>query len=370
MRFRNLQSADMTSDFKTHPVHGYVARRIGADARYLNNRVDEETAAWRDVEIALNRDPVTKRLDAHLAARFSNLSRNYFQNLIADGEVLVNGKRSKSNYRLKRGDVVTLTVPALPERIIASEPIPLDIIYEDEQLIVINKQPGIICHPGRSNLSGTLANGLVYHMLNGAENTGDRNPGIVHRLDRNTTGVMVTAKEPYAHIHLSRQFADRNTRKEYLALVRGAPPAERGRIALAIGFHPEQRELMTCRPDGIDMREAETEYEVKERLGDFTLLIARLLTGRTHQIRVHLQTAGMPIVGDPGYGKYLDGQARNVADPPAVAAFPRQALHAWRLGITHPATKNPVEFTAPLPADYAEMLDTLREAKGRGGLRK
>jgi 23S rRNA pseudouridine1911/1915/1917 synthase len=351
----------MTANFKHHPVHGYTARRIGADARFLNNRVDEETATFRDVEITLSRDAITKRLDAHLAARFSNLSRNYFQNLIADGEVLVNGKPSKSNYRLKSGDVITLKVPELPERILASEPIPLDIIYEDAQLIVINKQPGIICHPGRSNLSGTLANGLVYHMLKGAENTMDLNPGIVHRLDKNTTGVMVAAKEPYAHLHLSRQFAGRNTRKEYLALVRGAPAEDRGTISLSIGFHPTERELMTCREDGIDMKPAETEYEVKERFRGFTLLVARLLTGRTHQIRAHLQAVGLPIVGDPGYGGWLDGKPHDcAADPPEVSAFPRQALHAWRLGITHPATKKPIEFTAPLPADYERMLDSLR----------
>jgi len=351
----------MPSEFKHHPVHGYRSRQIGADPRYLNNRVDEETATFRDVEIALNREPLTKRLDAHLSARFSSLSRNYFQNLIADGEVLVNGQPSKSNYRLKCGDIITLQVPELPERIIASEPIPLDIIYEDEHLIVINKQPGIICHPGRGNLGGTLANALVHHMLGGAENTVDLNPGIVHRLDRNTTGVMVAAKAPYAHIHLSRQFAGRNTRKEYLALVRGAPKEERGRINLPLGFHPEQRELMTCRSDGIDMRTAETEYEVKERFKGFTLLVARLLTGRTHQIRVHLQAIGLPIVGDPGYGNYLDGRPEDRAgDPPAVAAFPRQALHAWRLRIMHPIKKEAVEFTAPLPADFAALLDSLR----------
>jgi 23S rRNA pseudouridine1911/1915/1917 synthase len=351
----------MTSDFKTHSVHGYVARRIGADPRYLNNRVDEETALFRDVEIALNRPPLTRRLDVHLSARFSNLSRNYFQNLIADGEVLVNGKPSKSNYRLKSGDVITLKVPQLPERIIASEPIPLDIIFEDKHLIVINKPPGIICHPGRSNFNGTLANALVHYMLNGAENTIDLNPGIVHRLDKNTTGVMVAAKEPYAHLHLSRQFADRHTRKEYLALVRGAPTEESGRIDLPVGFHPTERELMTCRPDGVDMKEAETGYEVKERFNGFTLLLARLLTGRTHQIRVHLQAVGLPIVGDPGYGAYLDGAPRNrAADPPAVASFPRQALHAWRLGITHPVTKQPVQFIAPPPDDFMRLVESLK----------
>lgn len=351
----------MSSKLRNHPVHGYAPRRYGADPRYLNNRVDEETASFRDVRIALNRPPVTRRLDRHLAARFSNLSRNYFQQMIAEGEVRINGRQVKPNYRLKSGDVITLRVPQLPDRVIVSEAIPLDILYEDDHLIVINKRAGIICHPGRNNFSGTIANGLVYHMLEGKENTDNINPGIVHRLDKNTTGVMVAARNAYAHHHLSRQFAQRRVRKEYLAIVRGEVANDSGLIDLPVGYHPTERELMTCRSDGIEMKPSETEYEVRERFSGFTLLVARPLTGRTHQIRVHLQTTGYPIVGDCGYGDLPGGAApRSAAGNPAVTPFPRQALHAWRLTLTHPVTKKKVEFVAPPPGDLARLTDSLR----------
>ena len=346
---------------RNRPVRGYVPRRYGADPRYLNNRVDGETASFRDVEIALNRPPRTRRLDSHLAARFSNLSRNYFQQMITEGEVRVNGRKVKSNCRLKSGDVITLRVPQLPDHVITSQPIPLDIIYEDDHLIAINKPPGIICHPGRNNFSGTIANGLVCHVLGGRENTENINPGIVHRLDKNTTGIMVAARNPYAHHHLSRQFAQRRVRKEYLALVRGQVAGEEGLIDLPVGFHPTERELMTCRADGVGLKPSQTEFKVVGRFKRFTLLTLRLLTGRTHQIRVHLQAIGHPVVGDPGYGCFLGGKAGPSADdPPGVRSFHRQALHARRLVVTHPATKGKVEFIAPLPEDMERLIDSLR----------
>jgi len=332
---------------------------------------EDDTAVFRDIRIAFNRPPHITRLDAHLAARFSNLSRAFFQRLIREGEVRVGGRRVKPSHALRQPDVITLRLPEMPERIIEPEPIPLDIIHEDADILVINKQPGIICHPGRGNQSGTLANAVINHVLRGRPNTDSVNPGIVHRLDKNTTGAMVIAKTPYAHHHICRQFMSRRVDKTYIALVAGALRKKEGLLEMPVGFHPRRRELRTCAPDGIDMKEARTEYKVVEEFppassvgkalkglphrrkglpAGCTLVSVKLHTGRTHQIRVHFASIGHPVIGDAAYG----------VPPKCAPALNRQALHAWKLTITHPATKRKRTFTAPLPEDMTSLLTALR----------
>ncbi|MFH1551161.1 MAG: RluA family pseudouridine synthase [Planctomycetota bacterium] len=332
-------------------INSHWRKRLGQKIAAGEIAPEDDTAVFRDIEIAFNRPPHIVRLDAHLAARFSNLSRAFFQRLIRDGEVRVGGRRVKPSHALKQPDVITLRLPEMPERIIEPEPIPLDIIHEDADILVINKQPGIICHPGRGNQSGTLANAIINHVLRGRPNTDNVNPGIVHRLDKNTTGAMVIAKNPYAHHHICRQFMSRRVDKIYIALVAGALRKKEGLIDMPVGFHPRRRELMTCASDGIAMKEARTEYKVIEKFAGCTLVSVKLHTGRTHQIRVHFQAIGHPVIGDAAYG----------VPPQRAPALNRQALHAWKLTITHPATKRKRTFTAPLPEDIEQLLNSLRK---------
>ncbi len=346
---------------------------------------EDDATVFRDIEITFNRPPRIARLDAHLAARFSNLSRAFFQRLIREGEVRVNGRRVKPSHALKQSEAVMLRLPEMPERIIEPEPIPLDIIHEDADILVINKSPGIICHPGRGNQCGTLANAVINHVLRGRPNTGSVNPGIVHRLDKNTTGVMVVAKNPYTHHHICRQFMSRRVDKVYLALVAGALRKKEGLIDMPVGFHPRKRELMTCGPDGIEMKEARTEYRVIEKFEGCSLVSVKLHTGRTHQIRVHFQAIGHPVIGDTAYfgdcpgitprtltgsrGENPEraepgeaGRPRLVdsgLSPKHTPTLARQALHAWKLTITHPGTKRKRTFTAPLPEDLQSLLHSL-----------
>lgn len=318
-----------------------------------------EADVFRDIEIALSRAPGTVRLDAHLVGRFSNISRAYFQRMIREGEVLVNDRPRKPGYSLKLGDVIRLSLPEMPDRVIVPEDIPLDIIHEDDDLLVLNKPPGIIIHPGRGNQSGTLANGIIHHILRGAPNDDNVNPGIVHRLDKNTTGVIATARNPFAHTHLSRQFMQRRVGKTYLAVVSPAPAARTGEIRADIGYDPRDRQLMTCAADAVAHKHAHTEYEVLERFGDAALLAVSLHTGRTHQIRAHLEHIGCPVIGDPAYNR-IDPPEADACAGPRHATMGRQALHAWKLTVTHPATKQKITFTAPLPADFEALLAALR----------
>jgi 23S rRNA pseudouridine1911/1915/1917 synthase len=331
-------------------INSHWRKRLGQKIAEGEIAPEDDTAVFRDIEIAFNRPPHITRLDAHLAARFSNLSRAFFQRLIRDGEVRVGGRRVKPSHALKQPDVITLRLPEMPERIIEPEPIPLDIIHEDADILVINKQPGIICHPGRGNQSGTLANAVINHVLRGRPNTNSVNPGIVHRLDKNTTGAMVVAKNLYAHHHICRQFMSRRVDKIYIALVAGALRKKEGLIDMPVGFHPRRRELMTCASDGIAMKEARTEYKVIEKFAGCTLVSVKLHTGRTHQIRVHFQAIGNPVIGDAVYG----------VPPKHTSSLNRQALHAWKLTITHPGTKRKRTFTAPLPEDIEQLLNSLR----------
>lgn len=291
---------------------------------------------------------VGRRLDVFLA-RASGLSRARVQELIERGAVLVEGHPQKPRHALRIRERVTLTVPDPEPLALAPEPIPLDILYEDEDLLVLNKPAGLVVHPGAGRTTGTLVHALLAHCRNLSGIGGVERPGIVHRLDRETSGVMVAAKSEAAHASLSAQFKDRVVRKRYLALVHGAVGPETGRIEAAIGRRERDRKRMGVRARG--GREARTAYRVLRRLADMTLIEASPETGRTHQIRVHFAHIGHPVVGDAVYG---GRRGRHPAAPDGSRAG-RQILHAWRLGFRHPRTNAWLEFTAPIPEDLRAL---------------
>jgi 23S rRNA pseudouridine1911/1915/1917 synthase len=242
-----------------------------------------------------------------------------------------------------------------------AEPLPLDILYEDPHLLVVNKAAGLVVHPAAGHASGTLVHGILYHCPDLEGIGAEKRPGIVHRLDKDTSGIMVVAKNARAHDDLSRQFKARSIEKHYLALVVGSPKADNGRIDLPIGRHPVERKKMSARSRR--GREALTLWQVRERFIGATLIDVELKTGRTHQIRVHCQAMGFPILGDPIYGRKGAAKQITAGNPAWQAVFQsaaRQMLHAHRLGFKHPADDRPLSFEAPLPADMADLLEKLR----------
>ena len=358
------------------------------------------------------------RLDKYLQNNLKSVSRNQIQKLIACEGVTVNSKRAKPSTTLHAGDVIDVILPPRPAKELTPEPIPLEILYEDEHLIVVNKHAGLIVHPARGQLTGTLLNALAHHFQQqrtqsgkpdekvshadgtidglsslGAEGT---RPGVVHRLDKNTTGVMLVAKRDESHWIVARQFERRTTLKAYLALVHGNLPDVGGAIEQPIGKHPTVREAMAVRHDS-SARHALTLYRVRERYDGYSLVELELKTGRTHQIRVHLSYMGCPIVGDILYGGEPVGTHEIEQPPEVVAARPyltyarpkdegermeararerhdmlmtTPALHAALLGITHPATKEPMRFTAPVPSPMRDVVAKLRGHPETGDVAK
>lgn len=326
---------------------------------------EDNTDAALTVTFRLTRD-LKKRLDKYLQDRIPFMSRTQLQRLIAESGVTVNDRQPKASTNLRLGDVVTVVVPPPPAKDIPAEEIPLQVLYEDDDLIVINKQAELIVHPARGNKRGTLINALVWHFTHrsgGALSTvgaDDARPGVVHRLDRSTTGVIVVAKTDTAHWRLARQFENRTTDKRYLALVHGRVEPVADIIDLPIGKHPIHRELMAVRFDEA-AKPSQTLYRVREQFDEFALVELELHTGRTHQIRVHLSHLGWPIVGDEPYGgrvvaeRDLAREARG--DGPLIT---RQALHATSLAVRHPMTATPMEFIAPLWPDMHRLIELLR----------
>lgn len=305
-----------------------------------------------------------KRLDVFLSIHLESCSRSHAASLISQKLVQVNEATRKPGYRLKPGDEVTGNVPA-PEPVdYLPEPIPLDILFEDDQIIVVNKPAGMVVHPAPGNETGTLVNALLHHCSDLAGIGGQQRPGIVHRLDKDTSGTLVVAKTGVSHAELSRQFKQRSVQKTYLALVIGALTESKGVIDLPIGRHPQDRKRMSTvshRP-----RNAETHWRVREQFSGCSLLEVGLKTGRTHQIRVHCSAIHHPIIGDPVYGpkrrKYptgAHGLTKSVAD--ILAGARRQMLHAWRLSCNHPVSGEALAFQSPLPKDLSEILDALRQ---------
>ena len=302
-----------------------------------------------------------RRVDKYLHNRFSNLSRRLIQDAIRAGSVKVNGKIAKPSFKLSPGDKIDLKLPEPPGKEILPEDIPLNIIYEDSCLIVLNKQPGMLVHPARGNTHGTLVNALVFYSDKLSSGLGEFRPGIVHRLDKNTTGVMVVAKDDTTQWEIARQFERRQVKKSYLAIVHGTPELTADRIKAPLGIHPRTREKYAIRPES--GKEAITFYEVLESFRGFSLLKLTPKTGRTHQIRVHLSYIKHPIVADDMYGGRFVYPWQLADDEPAVQqpAISRVALHASTLEFKHPETNKMVKFEAPLPEDMQNLLDMLRK---------
>lgn len=299
------------------------------------------------------------RLDVYLTGRDAGLSRSQIRKAVEEGRVLVAGRQVKAGHRLRTGETVELVIPEPAPSDVLPEAIPLSIVFEDEHLLVVDKPAGMVVHPAAGHSSGTLVHALLHHCRDLSGIGGVLRPGIVHRLDRDTSGLLLVAKTDEAHRGLTTQFRDRRIDKTYLALVLGTPPTENGEILLPVGRHPVDRKRMSTRSSR--GREAVTRWSVRERFGAATLLEVDLLTGRTHQIRVHLSSQGYPVAGDPVYGK--SGWLRSVADTETrsiLRSLKRQALHAARIAFRHPVHGTLLSFQSPLPEDLAVLCDALR----------
>lgn len=295
-----------------------------------------------------------QRIDRFLSEQMPEYSRSYIQKLIKDGQVSVSDKLVKSNYKITGSEEIRLQIPEQVVPDILPEPIPLDILYEDQDLIVVNKPKGMVVHPAAGHYSGTLVNALMYHCkedLSGIN--GVMRPGIVHRIDRNTTGSLLVCKNDFAHNAIAEQLKVHSITRKYRAIVHGNLKEDQGTVNAPIGRHPTDRKKMAIEPR--NGREAITHYRVLERFGNYTYIECQLETGRTHQIRVHMSSIHHPIVGDDVYG-------------PAKCPFSGlqgQTLHAQILGFLHPRTGEYMEFSAPLPEYFEALLNRLRTASAR-----
>ena len=337
------------------------------DAAYIENEPDEFITDMTDshngidtadscMKITLSvsadsdtSDAVGTRIDKFLSENLRDFSRSYLQTLIQDGSVIVNGKNVKSNYKLNAGDIIAIHVPEVKEQEIAAENIPLDILYEDEDIIVVNKPKGMVVHPAAGHTSGTLVNALMYHCkdhLSGIN--GELRPGIVHRIDMNTTGVLVACKNDYAHRKIAEQLSVHSITRKYEAICYNAFREETGTVDAPIGRNPVDRKKMAI--DKKNGRRAVTHYRVLENFKHFAHIECQLETGRTHQIRVHMASIGHPLLGDDTY---------TAAKPPY--RLTGQTLHARVLGFIHPRTGQYVEFEAPLPDYFTKILADLQK---------
>ena len=302
-------------------------------------------------EINLQVEEKADRIDLYLSQHLCDLSRSRIQQLIEQGQVQVNDKICISKkITVQSGDRISITIPEPKPLDLQPEAIPLDVLYEDDSLIIINKPAGLVIHPAAGHESGTLVNALLAHCTNLAGIGGVQRPGIVHRLDKDTTGAIAIAKTDQAHQHLQAQLKAKTAQREYLGVAHGAPSAESGTIDQPIGRHPVDRKKMTILPVDKGGRTAITHWQVRERLGNYTLIYFQLETGRTHQIRVHSAYMGHSLVGDSVYGS-----GRSVG-----VNLPGQALHAWRLRLQHPVSGEWIEAIAPLPLTFIKLLDVLR----------
>jgi 23S rRNA pseudouridine1911/1915/1917 synthase len=299
------------------------------------------------------------RLDAFLAARVEGVSRTALKRAIEDGDVLVGGSVAKPSHKLKGGEHVEVELPESPPSEVTPEDIPLEILYEDGELVVVNKPAGMVVHPAAGVQSGTLAGALAFHFRQLSEHAGSLRPGIVHRLDRDTSGVIVVARTAQAHENLADQFRARTVFKSYVALVHGVVKDEKGKVEGSLGRDPRNRTRMAVVRGG---RVALSLWRVRRRFERMTLLDVQIKTGRTHQIRVHLAWMKHPVVADEVYG---GGRDKTIADPALrarVRALGRQFLHAERLGFHHPRTGEWLSLTAPLPTNLSEFLEALDSA--------
>ncbi|MBI1763180.1 MAG: RluA family pseudouridine synthase [Acidobacteria bacterium] len=324
---------------------------------------DDDYGAAAVLALSVPVEADNQRLDLFLVERVSTASRSAIQRAITGGEITVNDRLVKPSHRLTVGEFIAGTIPQAPPIEAVPEDIPLNLIYEDDTLIVINKPAGMVTHPGAGVTSGTLANALVHHLQQQAaalpKRGGVSRPGIVHRLDVGTSGLIVVAKTDQAHLHLAEQFEARTVSKNYLALVYGNVKENAGRIEAPLGRDPRSRVKMAVVKEG---RSALTLYQAVERFAEFTLLEVEIKTGRTHQIRVHLAYLNHPVVADTTYDAGRAQQLKHPQIRAAVTRLKRPFLHAARLSFTHPATRQRLDFTAPLPAELSALLDQVRNA--------
>ncbi len=296
----------------------------------------------------MNPQQAGERIDRFLDSLMEDFTRSHLQKLIRDQYVTVNGGCVKSSYKMREGDRVTVTVPEVKETDILPETIALSIVYEDADMLVVDKPQGMVVHPAAGNETGTLVNALLAYCgdtLSGIN--GEKRPGILHRIDKDTSGLLMVAKNDRAHQSLAAQIKAHSLTRAYLALVHGGFKEDSGTIALPIGRHPHDRKKMAVTEK--NARSAVTHYFVKERFSGYTLVECRLETGRTHQIRVHMSDRGHPIVGDPVYGVKKEPFSLN-----------GQLLHAWQIGFNHPTSGKYMEFQSPLPAHFEKVLKRLR----------
>ena len=312
-----------------------------------------------------------RRLDKYLHGRFRKLSRTTLQRMIKRGDILANGRPTKNSYEVENGDVIDLTMPVPEPYDVTPENIPLDIVYEDDFVLAVNKRVGMIVHPASRTQHGTIANGLAYYCTSLAKTDDPFRPGIVHRLDKNTSGILIVAKTDEAHWRLAMQFEQRTVQKMYLAVVHGNPEFDEDVIDVPIGQHPtvHDRYIATGFAERLGgkfqkklSKEAVTRYRVAERFSGYSLIELYPKTGRTHQLRIHMSHVRHPIVGDPFYGgRHVSmRQVTGRPEDPEEPRFTRQMLHAWRLTVTHPIHQQPLVLEAPLAADMVELLELLR----------
>lgn len=327
---------------------------------------NEEQELYEHYRLVADDGQKSLRIDKFLVNRI-DASRNKIQSAAEAGNILVNDKPVKNNYKIKPGDVVSIVLAYPPREIeLIPEDIPLDIVYEDQDLVVVNKQAGMVVHPGYGHYSGTLVNALLYHFKDLPQfNSGEQRPGLVHRIDKNTSGLLVVAKNEVAMNHLAKQFYDKTTHRQYIALVWGRFPKKEGTIEAHVGRSKKNRKVMQVFSEQEHGKHAVTHYRVLEDLGYVSLIECRLETGRTHQIRIHFKHMGHPLFNDPEYGgdKILKGTlftkykqfVKNCFE-----ALPRQALHAKTLGFVHPRTKEYMDFDSPVPQDMQTVIDKWR----------
>lgn len=333
--------------------------------KFSNEELESEDELFEHHRFEVPKGQSLVRIDKYLMQVVENTTRNKIQQAATEGNILVNEVAVKSNYKVKPFDVIRYLMAHPPyEYLLEPEDIPLNIIYEDDQLLVINKEAGMVVHPGHGNYSGTLVNALAFHFENLPMNSSER-PGLVHRIDKNTSGLLVIAKTDHAMAYLAKQFADKTSEREYIALVWGNPLEEEGTIRGFIGRHLKDRMQMAVFQVEAYGKPAVTHYKVLERFGYVTLISCKLETGRTHQIRAHMKHIGHPLFNDQRYGgdQILKGTTFTKYKQFVENCFkilPRQALHAKTLGFEHPTTKEFMRFDSQIPTDLMECIEKWR----------
>lgn len=345
-----------------------IKEGIDADDLNENDPQEELSGLYEHFRFVADKGQGLLRIDKFLTSRIENATRTRVQAAVDAGNILANGKVVKSSYKIKPSDVITVVLPHPPREVeLIPQDIPINIVYEDNEIIIINKEPGMVVHPGYGNYTGTLVNALAYHLKdNPLFAEGELRPGLVHRIDKDTSGILVIAKSELAMNKLASQFFNRSIDRKYVALVWGDLKDDEGTISGNIGRNPRNRRQMYVFEDGSDGKPAVTHYKVIERLGYINLVECKLETGRTHQIRVHFKYAGHPLFNDELYGgnEILRGTTFTKYKQFVHNCFtilPRQALHARSLAFVHPSTGLPVSFDSDLPEDMKQVIEKWRK---------